>query len=241
MASISSCTNASASKPNASSTYGSIRRTNAVPGRSLCASSQPRRRSAMPCCAGMPPIPSFRRMRSDSAMPKCPSRKNALRGSVAIQFGLPRPAFRKACAAFLALHRASLISSSLTSNGLSSSYVLRLSACMCVGSLCQQHDDDHAPDCQQRVSHRVRHGVAEPWDLALGGFADHAECRGGGSRPGAAAQHDRRIEAEEVPADIDTEDQRQRGGKNTPQEQAEPDLLQARDESGAGGDSNHGD
>src|ERR1700722_16786413 len=33
---------------------------------------------------------------------------------------------------------------------------------------CQQHDDAHSPDRQQRVADRICHRVAEPGDLALG-------------------------------------------------------------------------
>jgi hypothetical protein len=46
-----------------------------------------------------------------------PRRKKPSRGSVAIQFGLPRPALRKAVCVVLDVFLASLISSSLISNG----------------------------------------------------------------------------------------------------------------------------
>ncbi len=49
----------------------------------------------MPGAFGMPPTPGGKSStRLLSVMANCPSRKNASRGSVATQFGLPRPAFR---------------------------------------------------------------------------------------------------------------------------------------------------
>ena len=49
----------------------------------------------MPAAFGMPPTPGGRSStRLLSMIANCPSRKNASRGSVAIQFGLPRPALR---------------------------------------------------------------------------------------------------------------------------------------------------
>ncbi|MNY24030.1 hypothetical protein D3C86_1577200 [compost metagenome] len=52
-----------------------------------------RSRSAQPFLAGMPARMTSSRTRRASFMAKRPSRKKASRGSVAIQFGLPRPAF----------------------------------------------------------------------------------------------------------------------------------------------------
>ena len=49
----------------------------------------------MPAALGMPPTPGGRSStRLHSVTANCPSRKNASRGSVATQFGLPRPALR---------------------------------------------------------------------------------------------------------------------------------------------------
>ena len=79
----------------------------------------------MPAALGMPPTPGGRSStRLLSVTANCPSRKNASRGSVATQFGLPRPAFRyemdDSCAAFVA----TLARKSLISNGPSFSYCL---------------------------------------------------------------------------------------------------------------------
>ena len=62
-----------------------------------CVASQASRRAAMPLACGMPPTPagsSITRLLSVQA--NWPSRKNASRGRVATQLGLPRPAFRNA-------------------------------------------------------------------------------------------------------------------------------------------------
>ena len=58
-------------------------------------SATPRAGRRCPRALGMPPTPGGRSStRLLSVMANCPSRKNASRGSVATQFGLPRPAFR---------------------------------------------------------------------------------------------------------------------------------------------------
>ncbi len=72
----------------------------------------------MPWAAGMPASPagcSITRRLSVSA--NWPRRKKPSRGSVAIQFGLPRPALRNADCVVLDVFLASLASSSLISNG----------------------------------------------------------------------------------------------------------------------------
>ena len=62
-----------------------------------CFASQASRRAAMPLACGMPPIPAACSItRLLSVMANWPSRKKPSRGVVAIQLGLPRPAFRKA-------------------------------------------------------------------------------------------------------------------------------------------------
>ena len=79
----------------------------------------------MPASWGMPPTPAACSMtRLLSLMANCPSRKKPSRGVVAIQLGLPRPAFRKADCVRCEVFFASLISSSLISNGLSVSKLL---------------------------------------------------------------------------------------------------------------------
>jgi len=65
---------------------------NPAPGMSACFPSHAVNRAAMPFACGMPPTPGGRSItRLLSTIANCPSRKNASRGSVAIQFGLPRP------------------------------------------------------------------------------------------------------------------------------------------------------
>ena len=89
------------------------------------------RRAAIPGTCGMPPTPAGRFMtRVLSVIANWPSRKKPSRGRVAIQFGLPRPALRKARLDCEVVRRAILISSSLISNGLSVSYLRRLMVSM---------------------------------------------------------------------------------------------------------------
>ena len=53
----------------------------------------------MPSACGMPPRSGSSQTRFDSCSANWPSRKNASRGVVATQFGLPRPALRNLCVA----------------------------------------------------------------------------------------------------------------------------------------------
>src|SRR4051794_35219495 len=95
--STSSWTKASGSNENVLMANGTIDERNAAPGMSACLASQASRREAMPLACGIPPIPGgWSITRLLSVMANWPSRKNPSRGSVAIQLGLPRPAFRKA-------------------------------------------------------------------------------------------------------------------------------------------------
>src|SRR5262245_19509264 len=151
--SMSSCTSLSASKPNLFTLHGTSAARNSAPGESDRFASHADSRSAMPRACGMPPTPGGRSStRFDSAIANWPSRKNASRGSVAIQFGLPRPAFRYAMAEAVALALADFARKSLISNGLSASYSRSLT--MSIGLLLgrdrptvsgatphQQHDD----------------------------------------------------------------------------------------------------
>jgi len=76
--------------------------------------------NALAC--GMPPTPAeWLITRLLSVMANWPSRKNPSRGVVATQFGLPRPAFRKALCVLLDVSFARLINSSFISNGLNAS------------------------------------------------------------------------------------------------------------------------
>src|SRR3569833_111119 len=227
--------------------------------------SQPSRRPAIPEACGIPPSPaacSLTRLLSVTA--NCPSRKHPSRGVVAIQFGLPRPAFRKADWVVFDTSFARLINSSLISNGLNASnfFSVRISAIICsfvaglrrrivkreppstarwahahrdLAPLREQDDQHHAPNRQQRVADRVSHRVAESGDLAFGTIVYHAErsCRGTCARAGA--EQDGIVEAEQVLAGIHRQHQRHRRDRDTPQEQAEPELLQSRGEAWSGG------
>ena len=93
--STSSCTNLSGSNANFFTAQGTIACRNGAPGMSWCFVSQASSRPAIPAALGMPPTPGGRSStRLHSVTANCPSRKNASRGSVATQFGLPRPALR---------------------------------------------------------------------------------------------------------------------------------------------------
>src|SRR5215831_1304439 len=75
------------------------------------------KRCAIPGLAGMPARILSSRTRRHSASANLPNRKNASRGSVAIQFGLPRPAFSICIAPALELSFDSVIRWSFSSNG----------------------------------------------------------------------------------------------------------------------------
>ena len=98
-----------------------------------------------------------------------------------------------------------------------------------------EEHDEHAPDCKQSISDRVRHGVTETGNLAAGGVADHAERGRRGSRPGDRAKRDRVVEAENVFSEIHTENERYRRGDDAPQEHSESELLKPGYELRAGG------
>src|SRR4051812_31750866 len=132
----------------------------------------------------MPPIPAGCSMtRVLSVMANWPRRKKPSRGVVAIQFGLPRPAFRKADCELFEISLASLISSSLISKGLKVSKLWRFASSMFFSSsfvrsrLCEKQDQDHAPDGEEGISNGVRHGVAESGDLTLSHVAHQTERR----------------------------------------------------------------
>src|SRR3954464_13800879 len=258
--STSSWTKASGSNENVLMANGTIDERNAAPGMSACLASHASRRDAMPLACGIAPIPGgWSITRLLSVMANWPSRKNPSRGSVAIQLGLPRPAFRKAAWVVLELSLASLISSFLISNGLSASNLRRvnnsaiansrvLRSVMTVPSsrsespgLGQQHDKNHAPDRQQRVPDGVGDGVAKARDLTLGPVVDHAERGGGRAPPGDAAQHDRVVEAEQILSNIHRQDEGQGRREHAPEEQAEAELLQPRDELGSRREADDGD
>ena len=97
--SVSSLTNLSGSKPNlviAKSTTASSVSAPGVSGSPLRFSTQAFSRLWQPSSGGMPARPASSSFitRFDSVSANWPSRKNASRARVAIQFGLPRPALR---------------------------------------------------------------------------------------------------------------------------------------------------
>src|SRR5690349_10745680 len=249
--STSSCTNLSASKPNFFTAQGTIACSTCAPGMSSCLASHASRRPAMPEAFGMPPTPGGKSStRLHSVIANCPSRKNASRGSVATQFGLPRPAFRYDIEDSRAAFEATFCRKSLISNGPSFSYCLRFksfircsSRIRCAGTCDsrKQHDHDHAPDRQQRVPHGIRDGVAERRDLAFGLVADEAERCRRRARPGDDPERQRVVEAEQVLGREHAEYQRDRGCRNAPQKETDALRLQAVDESRPGGDADDGD
>src|SRR5215212_2324910 len=259
--STSSWTNASGSNANVLMAKGTIDERNAAPGMSACFASHASRREAMPLACGIPPIPGgWSITRLLSVIANWPSRKKPSRGSVAIQLGLPRPAFRNAACVVLELSLASLINSFLISNGLKASNLRRVNNSAIANShvlsafsddsvqvvadgsrLGQQHDKDHAPDRQQRVPDGVGDSVAKARDLALGPVVNHAERGGGRAPPGDAAQHDRVVEAKQILSNIHRQDERQGRCENAPEEQAEAELLQPRDELGTRREADDGD
>src|SRR5207342_1954210 len=94
-----------------------------APGMSSCFASLVSSRPAIPAALGIPPTPGGRSStRLLSVMANCPRRKNASRGSVATQFGLPRPAFRYDKEFSSAVFDATFWTKSLISNGPSLSY-----------------------------------------------------------------------------------------------------------------------
>ena len=105
----------------------------------------------------------------------------------------------------------------------------------------QQHDEDHSPDRQQRVPNRIGNGVAEPRYLALGAVIDHAERGGRCAGSGAASQHNRVVEAEQVFSDVHGENERHGRNQDPPEEQTETELLQPRNKPRTGGDADDRD
>src|SRR4051812_46646505 len=181
--STSSCTNLSASKPNFLTAQGTMMVRKPAPGMSACFCSQASSRPAMPGALGIPPTPGGRSStRLLSVTANCPRRKYASRGSVATQFGLPRPAFRYEIDDSCAAVDATLATKSLISKGPSFSYCLSVKTSIGFSvsvSSREQEDQDHPPDREQRVSDGIGHGVAERRHLAFGLIANQAERRRG--------------------------------------------------------------
>src|SRR5437762_5755567 len=275
MESTNSCTNLSGSKLNFFTAHGTIACRKGAPGMSSCFASQASRRPAIPDSLGIPPTPGGRSStRLLSVTANCPRRKNASRGSVASQFGLPRPAFISDREFSSAVFDATLWTKSLISNGpsLSNSFSfavsdnrrLRRGGCplafagreglrvfvivffaveSCSENVFsrQQHDNDHAPDCQQGVPYGVGNGVAERWNLALGLVADQTKRCRRRARPGDDAEVERVVEAEHVLGREHAENQGDRSGDRAPQEETDALRFQTVDEARTGGDANDGD
>lgn len=73
----------------------------------------------------------------------------------------------------------------------------------------QHHeDDDHAPNCEERVADGVGDGVAEGGNLALRGLLDGAERGGRCARPGNRAEKHAGVHAKDVFSHKDAEEQR---------------------------------
>ena len=126
MESTSSWTKALGSNVNCLTANGTIFARNEAPGASACLASHSSSRPAMPAAAGMPATPAGCSItRRASVRANWPSRKKPSRGSVAIQLGLPLPALRNAVCVVFEVFLASLISSSLISNGPILSYFLK--------------------------------------------------------------------------------------------------------------------
>src|SRR5688572_10808795 len=101
----------------------------------------------------------------------------------------------------------------------------------------QQHDQSHAPDCQQRVADGVGHRVAKGRYLALGLIAHQSKRRRGGAGAGDDAERERIVETKQVLGHEHPEHQWDGGGEGAPHEQTGALRLQAIDESRTGGDA----
>src|SRR3989440_13032621 len=225
--STSSCTNLSGSNPNRFTVHGTIFSRNRAPGLSRWPRSHPSRRSAIPSAFGMPPTPAGRSStRLLSVIANWPSRKKASRGSVAIQLGLPRPAFRYVIDAAFEVLSAALIKKSLISKGLSVSYSFRVRTSIDLFLLAQQNDEDHAPDRKQGIADGVGNGVAQRGHLALGAVADQTERGGCRARAGQDAEQQGGAKAEGALAHVQPKDQRHRGGERPPEGHAETPRLE---------------
>src|ERR1700741_2730564 len=119
----------------------------------------------------MPPSPAGCSMtRGLSVIANWPSRKKPSRGVVAIQLGLPRPALRNAVCVVREVFLASLISSSLISNGpnVSNFWSFKRSMFFTFQEMSRQkHDEDHAPGREKSVANSVSNRVTQRRDLTV--------------------------------------------------------------------------
>src|SRR5262245_53866877 len=86
-----------------------------------------------------------------------------------------------------------------------------------LGTSFHEHDQNHAPDGQQRVSNGVSDGVTQGRHLAFADVADQAQRCGGGARPGDDSQRQRIVESENILCREHAKDQRDRGSRGAPQ------------------------
>src|ERR1700756_1364406 len=244
MESTSSWTNASGSNPNLFIANGTIADRNGAPGMSACLASQASKRFAMPCGCGIPPIPAGCSItRLLSVIANWPSRKKPSRGVVAIQLGFPRPAFRNADCVVREVCLASLISSSLISNGPNVSNLRSFTRSMIFTfqkTLRQEHDEHHAPDCKKSVTDGISNGIPQCWYLALAQIADQAKRSRRRACPGNDAKYKRIVEAEQVFAEEHPEEKGNRRCQGPPKEQANALGPQSVHEARARGDSDYG-
>src|SRR5947209_13280996 len=105
----------------------------------------------------------------------------------------------------------------------------------------QQNYQHHAPDGQQRVSDCVSDGVAQAGNLALGTVVDHTERGRRGACTGASAQHNGIVESKYVLTHVHRQNQRHGGDDDTPEKQAESQLLESSDKPWTGRDADHRD
>src|SRR5262245_11826229 len=209
--SVNSCANTSGSKPSFLTPHSNESRRSAEPGRFLLASRNARKRAPLPFFSGILPRSGMLTPRRVSSIAKRSSVPYASRGVVHSQFGLPRPALSIGNWPSCSVSTASAMSLSFNSKGLRRRRAfcsardvglraaggLRVLVVIEAFSLDRRRarsghedDEDHAPDGQERVPHRVRDGVAERGDLALRAVADEAERRCGRAAARGGAEED---------------------------------------------------
>src|SRR5689334_6353254 len=108
-------------------------------------------------------------------------------------------------------------------------------------TLRKKHDENHAPDSEERVADRVSDCVPERRHLTLTYVAHQPERSPGRTRTGDDAERQGIMEPEDVLGHEHAKHQWYRCRHSAPQEQPDTLGLQAINESRACGDSNDGD